>query len=166
MKDKETVNADLKNCGQPVSYMGLHQAMYRNTSCFRNLFYHRTNKEFPILTKLSKVFLRPMFGLEIDVKDGIGSGMHIYHGYSTIVFAKKIGTNFTVYQNVTIGRGKEINGNDIPIIGNHVTVYAGAMILGGVHVGDYAKIGAGAVVVKDVPAGATVVGSSMRVLKK
>lgn len=166
LPEKGAVDADLRKLGQSASFIGLHQAMFRNMNCFRNLFYYRTYRVFPLMTKVSKLFMRPLFGLEIDVADGIGGGMQIYHGYSTIVFAKSIGRDFTVYQNVTLGRGKSIDGNDVPIIGDHVTVYTGAMIIGGVHVGDYAKIGAGVVITKDVPPYATVVNAPMRVLEK
>lgn len=110
--------------------------------------------------------MRPMFSLEIDVADGIAGGMRIYHGYSTIVFAKRIGTNFSVYQNVTIGRGKKINGNDIPVIGNDVTIYAGAVVIGGIHIGDGVRIGAGSVVIKDVPPNTTVVGIPGRIINQ
>lgn len=90
----------------------------------------------------------------------------MFHGHSTIIYAKSIGNNFTTYQNVTLGRGKKINGNDIPIIGDDVTVYTGAIIVGGVHIGNRVKIGAGAVVVRDVPDDTTVVSSPVRYLKK
>ena len=138
--------------------------MRKKGNCFRNIFYARTCKEFPILTKISKLFARQMSGLEIDVAEHLGAGMRVFHGYSTIVYAQSIGDNFNVYQNVTIGRGKMIDGIDIPIIGNNVTIYTGAIVVGGVHIGDNVKIGAGAVVVKDIPAGSTVVGSPIRVL--
>lgn len=164
LPDKEAADEDLKRLGLPATALGLHRALSGNAGCIRNIFYYRSHRAFPWLTKVSKLFLRPMFGLEIDVSDGIGGGMHVFHGYSTIVFARSVGKNFTVYQNVTIGRGKTRGQNDIPIIGDHVTVYTGAVVIGGVHIGDGARIGAGAVVTKDVPAGATVVGAQMRVL--
>lgn len=91
--------------------------------------------------------------------------MNVYHGDSTIVYAKSIGRQFTVYQQVTIGRGKSVDENDSPIIGDDVTVYAGAIIVGGVHIGNHVKIGAGAVVVKDVPDYATVVGAPVRIIE-
>ncbi|MBR0445885.1 MAG: hypothetical protein IIX23_01180 [Oscillospiraceae bacterium] len=61
---------------------------------------------------------------------------------------------------------KKVDGNDIPIIGDNVTVYAGAIIVGGIKIGKNATIGAGAVVTKDVPDNATVVGAPMRVIKE
>lgn len=165
MQDTISVDEDLNKNGQPSTAIGLHRALFYNAGGFRNIFYARSVRKFPILTKISKFFWRPMFGLGIDVKDEIGSGMQIHHGYSTIVFAKSIGKNFTVYQNVTVGRGKEINGNDIPIIGDNVTVYTGAVIIGGIHIGDRVKIGAGTTVVKDVPSDTTVVSSPARFVK-
>ena len=77
-----------------------------------------------------------------------------------------MGKNCSVYQNVTIGRGKKVNDIDVPIIGDNVTIFTGAIIIGGVHIGNNAKIGAGAVVVKDVPENATVVGQAARILKQ
>lgn len=158
---KEEIGQDL-GCAGAVSWWRLHTALLEGT-LFRMIFYYRTNPHAPFLTKLSKVLYRPNPTMGIEA-ERIGGGMKVYHGGSTIVFAKSIGKNFTVYQQVTIGRGKCINGNDIPIIGDNVTVYAGAIIVGGVKIGNNAKIGAGAVVTKDVPDNATVVGASMRIL--
>ena len=76
-----------------------------------------------------------------------------------------MGENCTVYQNVTIGRGRKYGTTNLPTIGNNVTVYTGAIIVGGVHIGDNAVIGAGAVVVKDVPANTTVVSQPMRIIE-
>ena len=165
-RDKTPINEDLRKVNQPSTYLGLHRAIYYKGNCFRNIFYSRTRRKYPLLTKISKFLFPPIFSLGIDVVEEIGGGMRVYHGYSTIVFAKSIGRNFSVYQNVTLGRGKEIGGNDIPIIGDDVIVYTGAIIIGGVHIGDRVKIGAGAVVIKDVPSDTTVVGSPARFLKK
>lgn len=164
MQDKTKINEDLKKINQPSTCMGLHHALCGKGNCFRNIFYARTVQDYPLLTKVSKLLLPPLFGLGIEVSDGIGGGMRVFHGNSTIVFAKSIGKNFTVYQNVTLGRGKSIDGNDIPIIGDDVIVYTGAVVIGGVHIGNRAIIGAGAVVVKDVPSDTTVVSSPVRFL--
>ena len=159
---KEEIREDLLRYGYGGSFWDFHRAMLFNV-LFRKVFYYRTNVHAPILTKISKLFYRPFPTMEIEAEQ-IGGGMVVYHGYSAIVFAKSIGRNFTVYQQVTIGRGKSREGNNIPVIGDNVTVYAGAIIVGGVHIGDNAVIGAGAVVTKDVPANATVVGAKMRVI--
>ena len=160
---REEIAEDLRRVGE-ASWWGLHKAMLES-SLFRKIFYCRTHGHAPMLTKISKLLYRPFSTMELDA-DRIGGGMLIYHGYSTIVFAKSIGKNFTVYQQVTVGRGKRINGNDIPTIGSNVTVYAGAILVGGITIGDNVTIGAGAVVTKDVPDGATVVGAPVRIIEK
>lgn len=132
--DKSKLNKDIIKRGQSPTALGLHFALYNDDTCFRNVFYARVVHQFPLLTKASKFFWRPLPDLGIEVNDDLGGGMTIFHGHSTIVYAKSIGNDFTTYQNVTIGRGKKINGNDIPIIGNNVTVYTGAIIIGGVHI--------------------------------
>ena len=144
------------------NWWDLHVAMLEN-KLFRKIFYYRTNQQSPWITRISKILYRSFPTMELHA-DSIGGGMQIYHGYSSVVFARSIGRQFTVYQQVTIGRGKTIDGNDIPIIGDNVTVYAGAIIVGGVRIGSNVTIGAGAVVVKDVPDNATVVGASTRVI--
>lgn len=83
------------------------------------------------------------------------------HGFSTIVNCSEMGDNCLVSQNVTIGWGK----GGTPKIGNNVEVYAGAIICGGISIGDKVKIGAGAVVTKDIPSNCTVVGNPARIIK-
>lgn len=158
--EREKIDEDLEAFGGTsfLKTMGSNQ-------CFRSVFYARCQDASPTLTKFSKIFCRQKRDLQIESREGIGGGMNVYHGDSTIVYAKSIGKNFTVYQQVTIGRGKNINGNDSPIIGDNVTVYAGAIIVGGINVGNHAKIGAGAVVVKDVPDYATVVSAPIRIIE-
>lgn len=160
LAEKEKVDEDLVAFGGKTFF----KTMY-SSQCFRNIFYARCQAVSPILIKIAKLFYRQKMDLQIESKEGIGGGMKVYHGESTIVYAKSIGKKFTVYQQVTVGRGKNINGNDSPIIGDNVTVYAGAIIVGGVQIGNNATIGAGAVVVKDVPECATVVGAPVRVIE-
>ena len=161
---REAVFADLARKNETACWQSLHRSLLYDP-LFRKIFFARTNPYAPFLTKVSKLFYRPFPTMELHA-DKIGGGMRILHGYSTIVFARSIGSNFTVYQQVTIGRGKKINGNDIPIIGNNVTVYAGAIIVGGITIGDNVVIGAGTVVTKDVPANTTVVGATPRCIEK
>ena len=82
--------------------------------------------------------------------------MFISHGQNTILSAERIGTNLQVHQGVTVGW--DYRGPRRPIIGDDVFIGAGAKVLGAVTVGDRARIGANAVVLCDVPDGATMVG--------
>lgn len=92
----------------------------------------------------------------------IGKGLIIPHPNGIIIGAGvSIGDNCTIYQHVTLGQ----NRGKYPLIGNHVIVYAGAVICGGVHIGNNAIIGANAVVTKDVPENAIVGGIPAKVIK-
>ena len=124
---------------------------------FRNLFAYRHGK----LGKLVSWWTRDEATLFIDTAD-IGPGLFIQHGFATIITARSIGHHCWINQQVTIGFA---SGKGCPTIGNHVNISAGAKVLGGVQVGDHAVIGANAVVTKDVPAHATVVGAPARVVR-
>lgn len=85
----------------------------------------------------------------------IGGGLFIQHGFSTMIAAKYIGEDCWINQQVTIG----YNGNrEAPVIGDNVMITCGAKVLGNINIGDNAVIGANAVVVKDVEAGAVMGG--------
>lgn len=92
----------------------------------------------------------------------IGPGMTIMHGFSTVINARSIGNDFHCSQQVTIGWGK---GGE-PIIGDNVKVYAGAIVIGNIHIGNNVIIGAGAVVNKDVPDNTLVVNERNRYINK
>lgn len=95
--------------------------------------------------------------------DNIGKGLFIQHGFSTVISAKSIGKNCWINQQVTIGWS---SGSKAPTIGNNVKIYAGAIVIGDVKIGDNSVIGAGATVVKDIPQNTTVVGASCRYLSQ
>jgi serine O-acetyltransferase len=110
-----------------------------------------------LLLRLISLF----YGLEIPVSQEIGGGLYIAHPYGTVIMPEKIGKNCSIISNVTIGLRNE---RAFPVIGDDVFIGAGARILGGIHVGDGARIGANAVVIEDVPCGATVVGVPAKVV--
>ncbi|MBJ7984637.1 hypothetical protein JDS94_10900 [Bacillus cereus] len=133
-----------------------------NSKEFRNLFYYRINKNNFILSRVLKLFYRPLGHLYIYTED-IGEGFFIQHGFSTIITAKKIGKNCSVNQQVTIGWGS--NGG-IPTIGDNVLISSGAKVFGDISIGNNSKVGANCVVSKDVPDSCTVVGIPGRIIKK
>jgi len=106
-------------------------------------------------------------GIDIHPAAQIGTGVFIDHGVGLVIGeTTEIGNNCVLYQGVTLGgTGKETDKRH-PTLGEGVMVSAGAKVLGPVKIGDYSKIGAGSVVLKDVPAGATVVGVPGRVVKQ
>ena len=125
---------------------------------FRNLFYYRLGEYRSVFIKW---LLPPEPSLYITCPH-IGRGCHFEHNYSTYLNADSIGDDFYCLHLVTLGNGK----NGRPTIGNHVSVYTGASIFGGIHIGDNVVIGAGTVVMKDVPSGCTVVGNPARIVKR
>src|SRR3974390_3297188 len=117
---------------------------------YRNVFYLRTGMPGRLLS----ILCPPMYSLHLgDTK--IGPGLLIWHGDGTLVSADEIGKNCTIYHQVTIGR---LNMEHPTTIGNNVTVYAGAKVLGRVKVGDNVTIAANSVVMSDVPPNVTVMG--------
>ena len=133
---------------------------------FRNLLYHRAGRErrvpVKILLELAKLFFKPLESLYIFTED-IGPGCFIQHGFSTGIGAKRIGANFWVNQQVSIGYSGV---DDCPVIGDNVSVKAGAIVLGDITIGDNAVVGAGAVVMKSVPPNCTVVGVPAYVVRR
>jgi serine O-acetyltransferase len=110
---------------------------------------------------------RMFTGIEIHPGATIGRRFVIDHGMSIVIGeTAEIGDDVMLYQGVTLGGTSLEHRKRHPTIGDRVVVGAGAKVLGAVMVGSDARVGAGAIVVKDVPPGATVVGLSGRVLDK
>ena len=102
---------------------------------------------------------RALTGIEIHPRAQIGERFFIDHGMGVVIGETTvIGDNCHLYQGVTLGGTSTKRAKRHPTLGNGVVVGAGAKIIGAVNIGDYAKIGAGSVVVTNVPPNATVVG--------
>jgi len=125
---------------------------------YRNIFLLRQSL---IVRKILSIFFFPLLSLYIVTSsNSIGKGLLVVHGFSTIINAKKIGKNFTIYQQSTVGYGK----TGKPVIGNNVTIYAGAIVVGDITIGDNCVIGAGAVINKSIPPNSICVGKGFRIL--
>ncbi len=111
---------------------------------------------------LIQLLIYYFYGLEILVGADYGGGLYIAHPIGMVVAAEKMGENCSFISNVTIGMRNEWK---FPVLGNNVFIGAGARVLGGIVVGDDSVIGANAVVIDDVPCGATVVGIPGKVIK-
>ncbi len=111
---------------------------------------------------------RWLTGIEIHPGAKIGSCVFIDHGMGVVIGeTAEVGDGCTIYQGVTLGGTSLYRGTKRhPTLGSGVVVGAGAKILGGFTVGDGAHIGSNAVVVKEVPAGATVVGIPGRIVEE
>lgn len=106
-------------------------------------------------------------GIEIHPGATIGKGLFIDHGHGVVIGETAIvGDNVTLYQGVTLGGTGKETGKRHPTIGNNVMVSAGAKILGSFTVGENSKIGAGSVVLSEIPPNSTVVGVPGRVVKR
>ncbi len=106
-------------------------------------------------------------GIEIHPGARIGKGFFIDHGHGVVIGETTIiGDNVTLYQGVTLGGTGKEQGKRHPTIGNNVMISVGAKVLGSFKIGDNSKIGAGSVVLSEVPPNSTVVGVPGRVVKR
>lgn len=142
-------------------YPGFHAIV------FHRLAHFVWNLKIPFFPRAISQFARFLTGIEIHPGAQIGEGLFIDHGMGVVIGETSIiGNDVTLFQGVTLGgTGKEI-GKRHPTLGNNVVVGTGAKILGNIHVGDNSYIGANAVILKDVPANATVVGVPGRITKQ
>lgn len=139
---------------------------------FKVMFYYRAahklyeKKHFFLARWISQKGARKT-GIEIHPGAQIGKGFFIDHGNGVIIGETAvIGDNVTLYQGVTLGGTGKEHGKRHPTIGNNVMISTGAKILGSFTIGDNSKIGAGSVVLNEVPPDSTVVGVPGRVVKR
>ena len=142
-----------------LCYPGVHAMMgYRVSHAL-------WNKNFRLLARIVSYLARWFTGIEIHPAADIGRHFFIDHGAGVVIGeTSRIGDNVFIYQGVTLGGLSMIRGKRHPTIQNNVVIGAGAHILGPVTVGKNAKIGAGSVVIQDVPEYCTVIGVPGRVV--
>ena len=126
---------------------------------FRNLFYYRLGE---YRSAFIKWMLPPERTLTIWCPE-IGPGAHFEHNYATYLNAERIGSDFYCLQLVTLGNDAQMRR---PTIGNHVSIYTGATVFGGITIGDNVVIGAGSVVRRSVPANCTVAGNPAVIVRR
>lgn len=134
-------------------YQGLHAIW------LHRIAHYFFKKGWIFWPRLISNFARFITGIEIHPGATISEGLFIDHGAGTVIGETvEIGKNVTLYQGVTLGGTGKEKGKRHPTIGDNVVVASGAKVLGSFTVGHNAKIGAGSVVLKEVPPYATVVG--------
>jgi serine O-acetyltransferase len=136
-----------------LTYSGLHAIWFYRLS-------HRLwKRKWFTLARMISQFARFITGIEIHPGAVIGKGLFIDHGMGIVIGETcEIGDHVTIYQGVTLGGTGKEKGKRHPTIGDYVVIATGAKVLGSMTIGDHAKIGAGSVVLQEVPPFSTVVG--------
>lgn len=121
--------------------------------------------KIPVIPRLISTFARFLTGIDIHPGATIGRRFFIDHGMGVVIGeTTEIGDDCLLYQGVTLGGTSSKAEKRHPTLGRGVVVGAGAKVLGAITLGSYSKVGAGSVVVNDVPEHATVVGIPGRVV--
>ena len=120
-----------------------------------------------LTSKIYYKHLEHKTGIQVPLGTQVGEGLRFFH-HDCIIIAQtaKIGKNASIHQGVTIGRVFNGPYAGVPIIGNNVVIFAGAKVLGNIHVGDGAVIGANAVVTTNVPANCVVAGVPAKIISE
>jgi len=150
-----------------LTYPGVKAVFFHRIS---NFFY---KAGFDLIARIISQTIRFFTGIEIHPGAKIGKNLFIDHGMGVVVGeTSEIGDNVTIYHNVTLGGSspsidseRQRHEKRHPTIGNDVVIGSGAQIIGPIKVGNNTRIAANAVVVKDVPENATMVGIPARAVK-
>jgi serine O-acetyltransferase len=142
-------------------YPGVHALL------FHRLAHRLWNRGWLTLGRFVSHVGRFLTGIEIHPGARLGPGLFIDHGMGVVIGeTTEVGANCTLYQGVTLGGTSLKKEKRHPTLGHNIVVGAGAKILGAITVGDHSKIGAGSVVVTEVPPHSTVVGVPGRVVQR
>jgi len=142
-----------------LTYPGLHAVWAHRVT------HHLWRWRLKLLARVLAQLTRWLTGIEIHPGATIGNRFFIDHGMGVVIGeTAEIGDDCTLYHGVTLGGTSWERAKRHPTLGKNVVVGAGAKILGPITIGDNARVGSNSVVVKDVPAGATVVGIPARMV--
>ncbi len=148
-----------RNLAEVLLYPGLHAIV------LHRLAHALHRRRVPFLPRLISQLSRFLTGIEIHPGARIGRGFFIDHGMGVVIGeTAEIGDWVMLYQDVTLGGTGKQKGKRHPTLHDHVVVGVGAIVLGDITIGEGARVGGGAVVVKDVPPHATAVGVPARVV--
>ena len=143
-----------------LTYSGVHALAWHRVAYF---FYKIKLK---LLARILSQTARFLTGIEIHPAAKIEGGVFIDHGMGVVIGeTAEVHKGTVIYQGVTLGGTGKERGKRHPTIMENVTISAGAKVLGGFTVGEGAKIGAGAVILKEVPPYSTVVGVPGRIVR-
>ncbi len=115
--------------------------------------------------RLKRLFSHPNYQCKIFKSTKIQGGLSCFHPFATVINAKSIGKNFEFRNGLTVGN-KNNDNNLLPTIGDNVVTGANVCIIGKINIGNNVVIGAGSVVVKDVPNNVIVAGNPAKVIKR
>lgn len=148
--------------------MNRSKIMKNRKSSIFNFLYQKAHKGNCFWNFFYIFYTQFILGCDIKSSTKIGNGFVIYHSAHGSVISPQtvIGRNVSLRQNTTIGAKGFIDAEKSPIIKDNVTIGPNVCIIGDITIGEGAIIGAGAVVVKDVPPHSVVVGNPARVIKK
>ncbi|KAG9397397.1 Serine O-acetyltransferase [Carpediemonas membranifera] len=141
-------------------YPGFHAV------CAHRVIHKFYNMRLFLIARLLSQIVRFLTGVEIHPGATLGNGVFIDHAHGVVIGETAIiGDHCIIYQGVTLGGTGKAAGKRHPTLEPHVTIGAGAKILGNITIGSYSRVGAGSVVVHDVPEHATVVGIPGKVVR-
>jgi serine O-acetyltransferase len=166
-KEKRSIEMDVARSlsfwGYSLSPMSAFVYMLWYDHYFRAVFYSRIGRKWFWLQWLAK---KPeTFVIASDC--AIGGGCVCFHPFATIVNAERIGTNFTIRNNVTIGNNDaQIGTVSRPIIGDNVTINVNSVVVGNISIGNNVTIGAGCILMKSVPDNCVVVGNPAYIVRQ
>ncbi|MCD8201250.1 MAG: serine O-acetyltransferase [Clostridia bacterium] len=130
----------------------------------RAAFFHRIGLK--TIARMISQGCKRRTGIEIHPAAKIAPGVFIDHGSGVVIGeTAEVGEGTVLYQGCTLGGTGKETGKRHPTVGKNCVISAGAKVLGGITLGDYVKVGAGAVVLRDVPSHATVVGVPARIVR-